>query len=693
MAGTARHPEAVSLLGLAWPSAPVSRVTGCLSDPPLPCFFLLFQGSCSIHPSLYNENVNPNLRDSMSGFCGQDTAELADCFFDVIYFYVVFVDGNCIISYCEVHTSHILNKDLNITISGLMGNEQPAVAIGPCAPSSASRGSGVLSPAQRPASGCVEATGRRWTTIPAFCLETTAVRKVKVCDEAAPGKGRRPEQPQAAHPRLPSVPCPFAGKLRFPHSTWFISSETYFAEAQTENEGESLVFEDVGQVSHEILMPKLVKMSPECVCTGSRDGKGTGLTETCVPLREETPVAVFNGRRGHKVSVLPDDVTAPRGQATVAGRTVTPPSAVVTLRVVCTLTPQGRTQGLQTKYFVQQRASNILADAFTKSTSRNLQRRVRGHRVLRPPGPGCQGLHPGLSPACLVLSERKPMEAEQGGALSRPEAGWQSQTRGNMNVYDPGMPTLAPSSTWLQLGTVQLLQRALIVTTSRTKQDSAPPSPRAHGDLAGPPRDQTQHQESVSTCSSGPGQAAGMATWSQDGVSAVISISRDKEPCGFETGVNPRNRTSSDPWIVVVKERPRRTAAPRAQLVLRPPLQWPPDKLCKDKRIKLWWHDYQKKPKALLNLEREDGVTGWHHGLVQHRAEHQRWSLEKAVTLRSIWMLLTLEKPFVLYPECFQESSIRGITLDDFLKIWQGIDIETKMHVRFLNMETIALCH
>lgn len=113
------------------------------------------------------------------------------------------------------------------------------------------------------------------------------------------------------------------------------------------------------------------------------------------------------------------------------------------------------------------------------------------------------------------------------------------------------------------------------------KQDSAPPSPRAHGDLAGPPRDQTQHQESVSTCSSGPGQAAGMATWSQDGVSAVISISRDKEPCGFETGVNPRNRTSSDPWIVVVKERPRRTAAPRAQLVLRPPLQWPPDKLCK----------------------------------------------------------------------------------------------------------------
>lgn len=26
-------------------------------------------------------------------------------------------------------------------------------------------------------------------------------------------------------------------------------------------------------------------------------------------------------------------------------------------------------------------------------------------------------------------------------------------------------------------------------------------------------------------------------------------------------------------------------------------------------------------------------------------------------------------------------------------QIWQGIDIETKMHIRFLNMETMALCH
>nr|XP_035112926.2 calcineurin B homologous protein 3-like [Callithrix jacchus] len=34
-----------------------------------------------------------------------------------------------------------------------------------------------------------------------------------------------------------------------------------------------------------------------------------------------------------------------------------------------------------------------------------------------------------------------------------------------------------------------------------------------------------------------------------------------------------------------------------------------------------------------------------------------------------------------------------GITFEDFLKILQGIDIESKMHICFLNMETMALCH
>lgn len=42
--------------------------------------------------------------------------------------------------------------------------------------------------------------------------------------------------------------------------------------------------------------------------------------------------------------------------------------------------------------------------------------------------------------------------------------------------------------------------------------------------------------------------------------------------------------------------------------------------------------------------------------------------------------------------------SVRGsrghpLTLLHPFQIWQGIDIETKMHVRFLNVEAMALCH
>lgn len=35
----------------------------------------------------------------------------------------------------------------------------------------------------------------------------------------------------------------------------------------------------------------------------------------------------------------------------------------------------------------------------------------------------------------------------------------------------------------------------------------------------------------------------------------------------------------------------------------------------------------------------------------------------------------------------------QGITSQDFPKTWQGLDIQTKMHILFLNLETIALGH
>nr|XP_025123374.1 calcineurin B homologous protein 3 isoform X1 [Bubalus bubalis]XP_025123375.1 calcineurin B homologous protein 3 isoform X1 [Bubalus bubalis]XP_025123376.1 calcineurin B homologous protein 3 isoform X1 [Bubalus bubalis]XP_025123377.1 calcineurin B homologous protein 3 isoform X1 [Bubalus bubalis]XP_025123378.1 calcineurin B homologous protein 3 isoform X1 [Bubalus bubalis]XP_025123379.1 calcineurin B homologous protein 3 isoform X1 [Bubalus bubalis]XP_025123380.1 calcineurin B homologous p len=60
---------------------------------------------------------------------------------------------------------------------------------------------------------------------------------------------------------------------------------------------------------------------------------------------------------------------------------------------------------------------------------------------------------------------------------------------------------------------------------------------------------------------------------------------------------------------------------------------------------------------------------------------------------RSIADGAMMEAASVCVGQMEPDQVYEGITFDDFLKIWQGIDIETKMHVRFLNMETIALCH
>ncbi|KFO23795.1 Tescalcin [Fukomys damarensis] len=60
---------------------------------------------------------------------------------------------------------------------------------------------------------------------------------------------------------------------------------------------------------------------------------------------------------------------------------------------------------------------------------------------------------------------------------------------------------------------------------------------------------------------------------------------------------------------------------------------------------------------------------------------------------RSIADGAMMEAASVCVGQMEPDQVYEGITFEDFLKIWQGIDIETKMHVRFLNMETIALCH
>ncbi|XP_025048696.1 calcineurin B homologous protein 3 isoform X7 [Alligator sinensis] len=66
--------------------------------------------------------------------------------------------------------------------------------------------------------------------------------------------------------------------------------------------------------------------------------------------------------------------------------------------------------------------------------------------------------------------------------------------------------------------------------------------------------------------------------------------------------------------------------------------------------------------------------------------------LEKE-SARSIADGAMMEAASICVGQMEPDQVYEGITFEDFLKMWQGIDIETKMHVRFLNMETIAQCH
>uniref|UniRef100_A0ACB8FYG2 Uncharacterized protein n=2 Tax=Sphaerodactylus townsendi TaxID=933632 RepID=A0ACB8FYG2_9SAUR len=62
-------------------------------------------------------------------------------------------------------------------------------------------------------------------------------------------------------------------------------------------------------------------------------------------------------------------------------------------------------------------------------------------------------------------------------------------------------------------------------------------------------------------------------------------------------------------------------------------------------------------------------------------------------SVRSIADGAMMEAASICMGQMEPDQVYEGITFEDFLKIWDGIDIETKMHVRFLTMEPIAPCH
>ncbi|XP_053135814.1 calcineurin B homologous protein 3 isoform X3 [Hemicordylus capensis] len=62
-------------------------------------------------------------------------------------------------------------------------------------------------------------------------------------------------------------------------------------------------------------------------------------------------------------------------------------------------------------------------------------------------------------------------------------------------------------------------------------------------------------------------------------------------------------------------------------------------------------------------------------------------------SVRSIADGAMMEAASICVGQMEPDQVYEGITFEDFLKIWDGIDIETKMHVRFLTMEPIAICY
>nr|XP_020669253.1 calcineurin B homologous protein 3 isoform X2 [Pogona vitticeps] len=62
-------------------------------------------------------------------------------------------------------------------------------------------------------------------------------------------------------------------------------------------------------------------------------------------------------------------------------------------------------------------------------------------------------------------------------------------------------------------------------------------------------------------------------------------------------------------------------------------------------------------------------------------------------SVRSIADGAMMEAASICVGQMEPDEVYEGITFEDFLKIWEGIDIETKMHVRFLTMEPIAICN
>ncbi|XP_077318174.1 calcineurin B homologous protein 3 [Lithobates pipiens] len=107
-------------------------------------------------------------------------------------------------------------------------------------------------------------------------------------------------------------------------------------------------------------------------------------------------------------------------------------------------------------------------------------------------------------------------------------------------------------------------------------------------------------------------------------------------------------------------------------------------KTCRKNKLQFLFNMYDVDNDSMITLEEyrnvvEELLSGNPH-------------IEKE-TARSIADGAMMEAASICVGQMAPDQIYEGITFDDFLKIWHSIDIETKMHVRFLNMDTIPSCH
>ncbi|XP_006892886.1 PREDICTED: calcineurin B homologous protein 3-like isoform X2 [Elephantulus edwardii] len=106
--------------------------------------------------------------------------------------------------------------------------------------------------------------------------------------------------------------------------------------------------------------------------------------------------------------------------------------------------------------------------------------------------------------------------------------------------------------------------------------------------------------------------------------------------------------------------------------------------LCWKEKLRFLFHMYDSDSDGRISLEEYKNVVEELFSGNPHMEKESAHFVTEGAMMEAANVCVGQMEPDQVY---------EGITFEDFQKIWQGSDIETKMHVRLLNGETMALCH